>query len=74
MKTVDLSRNRISTKDCNLLGDFLAENPLCGNKLTFEDMKSIARALRSNTNLQRLDVTENTNQPPGIGLAVFSDR
>ena len=64
LKYIDLSNNNISSRGSTFLADFLATNPILetlvleGNDLNDEDAKSIAHALKHNTNLRYLDIIE----------------
>ena len=66
LKLVDLCENGISTGGDTFISDFLASNSvlialeLSGNELDDNDARSIAGALKHNTNLRFLDVRNNS--------------
>jgi hypothetical protein len=67
LKSIDLSNNDISTGGSTFIADFLATNPVLerlfleNNQLDDKDAKSIAVALKHNTNLRVLDIIGNGN-------------
>jgi len=68
LELIDLSNNSISTGGSVFISDFLATNPkkmeslfLEGNQLDDNDAIGIAGALKQNTNLRFLDLTNNIN-------------
>ena len=67
LKSIDLCGSDISTGESTFISDFLSTNPILeklvleGNQLEDRDAKLIAGALKYNTNLRYLDITDNDN-------------
>ena len=67
LKSIDLCSNEIATGESTFIADFLATNPILkklvleNNQLDDKDAKSIAEALKHNTNLRFLDIAENVD-------------
>jgi len=66
IRLLDLRRNHIDSKGVNTLANFIAENhekvdtlDLEGNSLADDDVPPLVAAVKKNTNLTVLDVTEN---------------
>eukprot|EP00571_Detonula_confervacea_P016336 CAMPEP_0172299212 /NCGR_PEP_ID=MMETSP1058-20130122/1573_1 /TAXON_ID=83371 /ORGANISM="Detonula confervacea, Strain CCMP 353" /LENGTH=98 /DNA_ID=CAMNT_0013008573 /DNA_START=16 /DNA_END=308 /DNA_ORIENTATION=- len=65
LKHIDLSRNAISTGGGTFISDFLESNPILESLLLWlnnfvdDDAKSIAKALKRNTNLKLLSLADN---------------
>ena len=78
LTSIVLSSNDIITEGSTFIADFLATNPilenlrLCDNYIDDEDAKSIATALKHNTNLRILDMDPNEGITDRVGCIAQS--